>query len=81
LLKFPAVAETRLPAYRSTVARASLVVVLPTVPVIPTTSGAGESSRTSVHLARRCIASSGSPTTRVGTSRGREATAATAPRR
>src|SRR5918997_3109267 len=79
LLKFPADAETFFPAYRSKVARASLVVVLPTLPVMPITSGA--SPRRRVHRASRCIASRGFSTMRVGTSRGRVATAATAPRR
>src|SRR5918997_5167274 len=79
LLKFPAVAETFFPAYRSRVARASLVVVLPTLPVMPITSGASPHRR--VHRASRCIASRGSSTMRVGTSRGRVATAATAPRK
>ena len=81
LFKLPSVAETRFPACLRMVARASLVVVFPTVPVMPTTMGEGASGRTSVHLASLCSAFSGSSTTRVGTSRGRVATVATAPRR
>src|ERR687890_658876 len=79
LLKLPAVAETRRPLDRKTASRASLTVVLPTVPVTPTTLG--EFILFRLHRASSCNATSGSSTTTVGTGSGREATAATAPLR
>ena len=81
LFRFPRVALTRVPPERNTAESASLVVVLPMLPVMPTTVGASVPGRRSDQRARSCRAASGSSTTRVGPASGREATAATAPLR